>query len=85
MRGAVNGGVLGAAPGNGGGFGAMTDVGAETRGGSGGAAIGALPIGGVDVVEAGNGARETAGVGAAGGVTGAGDFTGGIEGACGAE
>lgn len=63
-------GTAGAAPGIGGGFGAITGAGAETRGGIGGKATGVLAIGAG--VTTGAGARTTgAGAGRAAGTDGA--------------
>lgn len=67
---AADAGVAEAAPGIGGGFGAITGAGAETRGGIGGNATGALAIGAGGTT--GAGARTTgAGAGIAAGTEGA--------------
>lgn len=82
----------GEVPGRGGGLGAMTGDGAETRGGNAGGVVGALAIGGTETGDGAKGARDTGGGVGAGADTGGGtaggveaaaaaaDFTGGIEG-----
>lgn len=85
--------MLGAEPGSGGGFGAITGEGADTRCGIGGGATGAFAIGGGTAAGEGvNGARDTTGTGAGMGGDEVDDaeaawaavLTGGIDGECGA-